>query len=474
MQVSAIPNLTSEPVEQNAVKQHNQQHRTRQPDTHGILSRRFYHLREHLQTIQAYELIGEVKEVIGLTVAARGPMVKIGDILVIEPHDGGEAVLCEAVGFREKDVLLMPLGELGSIGVGARVRALGAPLSVTVGPELIGRILDGLGRPMDGKGPLVGVASPIVRPSPSPLSRPPIQEKLSVGVRAIDGLITLGKGQRIGIFAGSGVGKSTLLGMMARGTQADVNVIALIGERGREVREFIERDLGEEGLRRSVVVAVPSDQPALLRIKGALVATAIAEFFRDQGQDVLFMMDSVTRLAMAQREIGLAIGEPPTTRGYPPSVFALLPKVLERTGTSEQGTITAIYTVLVDGDDMNEPIADAVRGILDGHIVLSRKLAHQGMFPAVDILSSVSRLMPRLVDERQRQLVETFRSWTALIREAEDLLSIGAYRRGHNLRLDEALSHREAMEAFLKQRMDESETMENTWIALERAVGPSA
>lgn len=440
------------------------------PFERGMLTRGLYQLRKNLQRIKAFELIGEVKEVIGLTVAARGPTVKIGDVLVIEPRDSKDTVLCEAVGFRDKDVLLMPLGELGSVGVGARVRPLGTPLSVTVGEALIGRILDGLGRPMDGKGPLIGSISPIVRPAPSPLSRPPIHEKLSVGVRAIDGLLTLGKGQRIGIFAGSGGGKSTLLGMMARGTQADVNVIALIGERGREVREFIERDLGEAGLERTVVVAVPSDQPALLRIKGALVATAIAEFFRDQGKDVLFMMDSVTRLAMAQREIGLAVGEPPTTRGYPPSVFALLPKVLERTGTSEQGTITAIYTVLVDGDDMNEPIADAVRGILDGHIVLSRKLAHQGQFPAIDILSSVSRLMPRLVDDQKRQWIETFRSWTALIREAEDLLSIGAYRRGHNTRLDEALSHREAMDAFLKQRMDEYETFDSTWSFLERVV----
>jgi flagellum-specific ATP synthase len=334
-------------------------------------------------------------------------------------------------------------------------------LTVEVGENLLGRVLDGLGRPFDGRGPLNGDAQyPLQNSPPDPLERQRIKEPLPVGVRAIDGLLTCGKGQRIGIFAGSGVGKSTLLGMMARNTTADVNVIGLVGERGREVREFIERDLGPEGLARSVVVVATSDQPALIRLKGAYTATAIAEYFRDKGYDVLFMMDSVTRFAAAQREVGLAVGEPPATRGYPPSVFAIMPKLLERTGPGRAGTITALYTVLVEGDDMNEPIADTVRGILDGHIVLSRRLADRGHYPAIDVLASVSRVMPEVISREHLRAAIQVKEMMAAYQEMEDLINIGAYQSGTNPRVDRAISLIESIRGFLKQDVDEGSTLD--------------
>lgn len=411
--------------------------------------------------VQTIRRNGYVTKVIGLTVESRGPDARIGEICLIRPREG-EPIYAEVVGFRDEMVLLMPLGELGSVGPGSEVRALGSSFRIKLPPKL-GRVLNGLGKGIDGiqegeKGDWV----PIDRKAPNPLSRPRITEPISVGVRAIDGLLTLGKGQRIGIFAGSGVGKSTLLGMIARNTTADINVIALIGERGREVKEFIERDLGEEGLKRSMVVAVPSDEPPLLRMKGAYVATAIAEYYRDKGLDVMLMMDSVTRFAMAGREVGLAVGEPPTTKGYPPSVFASLPKLLERSGTSEKGSITAFYTVLVDADDMNEPISDAVRGILDGHIVLSRDLANRGHFPAIDVLNSVSRLMTEVTDPEHQEKARRVRSLLSAYRDAEDLISIGAYRRGSNKEIDMAISMKPKLDQFLRQRIDEHPSFEET------------
>ncbi|MBQ4151418.1 MAG: FliI/YscN family ATPase, partial [Schwartzia sp.] len=341
-------------------------------------------------------------------------------------------------------------------------------LQVKVGPQLLGRVLDGLGNPMDGKGPILSkLEYPLQASPPDPLHRPRIHESLFVGVRAIDGLITLGSGQRIGIMAGSGVGKSTLLSMIARNTEADVSVISLVGERGREVRDFIERDLGEEGLKRAVVVVATSDRPALVRIKGAMTATAIAEYFRDQGKKVVLMMDSVTRFAMAQREVGLTIGEPPATRGYTPSVFALLPRLLERAGTSEKGSITGIYTVLVDGDDMNEPIADAVRSILDGHIVLSRAIAAQNHFPAIDVLASVSRVMSDVVVDEHMAANRNMRALMAVYKEAEDLIHIGAYVKGSSKKIDEAIEKIDAINGFLCQGVFEQTTFEQTIQQLE-------
>jgi flagellum-specific ATP synthase len=398
-------------------------------------------------------VVGEVTGVVGLVIQSQGPRAMVGELCWVAPHTGDrQGFWAEVVGFQNGKVLLMPLGTLDGLSPGWEVHATGETQPVAVGESLLGRVLDGLGRPMDGFGPLMETQKyPVNAKPPDAMARQRITEPLSTGVRAIDGLITLGKGQRLGIFAGSGVGKSTLMGMLARGTSADVNVIALIGERGREVREFIEEDLGEEGLRRSVVVVATSDQPALVRIRGALVATAIAEYFRDQGRDVLLMMDSVTRLAMAQREVGLAVGEPPATRGYTPSVFAMLPKVLERSGSGAIGTITGIYTVLVDGDDMNEPVADAVRGILDGHLVLSRRLASSNQYPAIDILSSISRTMPNVTESAHRRLAARFRSTLAVFRESEDLVNIGAYQPGANPALDFAINKLPQMNQFLAQ-----------------------
>lgn len=402
-------------------------------------------------------LLGRVTGVIGLTIQSRGPKPTIGELCRLTPGGSNGGLWAEVVGFRDRQVLLMPLGDLDGIGPGWEVRGTGGPLPVGVGPGLLGRVVDGLGRPLDGLGPLdVETYYPVSKAPPSPLERTRIREPLSVGVKAIDGLITCGKGQRMGIFAGSGIGKSTLLGMIARNTDADCSVIALVGERGREVKDFIEKDLGPEGLKRSVVVAATSDQPPLIRLKGAMVATAIAEYFRDQAKDVLLMMDSVTRLAMAQREVGLAIGEPPATRGYTPSVFSLLPRLLERSGTSSRGSITGFYTVLVDGDDMNEPITDAVRGILDGHILLSRRLASQNHYPAIDILGSISRVMVSITSAEHQKAAGQLRSTLATYREAEDLINIGAYQPGSNPSIDLALAKMDDINRFLRQGIEES------------------
>lgn len=397
---------------------------------------------------------GMVSKIIGLMVEASGPRVSVGEYCHILTRDGHE-IPAEVVGFRNSTTLLLPLAELEGIAPGDWVIPQEKKLQVGVGPGLLGRILDGLGRPMDGLQLKTEVSYPLLNQPPNALLRPRIRENLSVGVRTIDGLLTIGRGQRMGIFAGSGVGKSTLLGMMARNTTATVNVIALVGERGRELREFIEKDLGQEGLSRSVIVVATSDQPALVRLKAAFTATAIAEYFRDQGHHVLLMMDSLTRFAMAQREVGLTAGEPPATRGYPPSVFALLPKLLERSGMSEKGSITGIYTVLVDGDDHNEPIADTVRGILDGHIVLTRELAMQNHYPSVDVLQSISRVMADVVTPEHKQLAGMLREHLAIYQEAKDLIDIGAYVTGSNPRIDAALAHIEGIRRFLRQAVNE-------------------
>lgn len=420
-----------------------------------------------ISSVEPMKISGKITQIVGLVIEAQGPCANLGDLCYICPRGEGVNIPAEVVGFRQNRVLLMPIGEMQGIGPGCEVFSAHHTLNVNVGNHLLGRILDGLGNPIDGKGPLeVKQEYPLHAIPPHPLSRLRITETLSVGVRAIDGLLTLGRGQRIGIMAGSGVGKSTLLGMIARNTEADINVIALIGERGREVREFIERDLGEEGLKRSVVVVATSDQPALVRIKGAMTATAIAEYFRDQGKNIVLMMDSVTRFAMAQREVGLTIGEPPATRGYTPSVFAMLPKLLERSGTGEQGSITGIYTVLVDGDDMNEPIADAVRSILDGHIVLSRSIAAKNHYPAIDVLASVSRVMSEIVDKKHNVAAQKLRSIMATYREAEDLINIGAYSTGNNVHIDEAIAKIDAIKAFLQQDVDEKMAIDETIVRL--------
>lgn len=407
---------------------------------------------QHLEEADLIKYTGRVSQVIGLTIEAIGPAVKIGEVCVIYTLKGKAPILAEVVGFRDKKVLLMPLGEMEGIGPGSKVEATGTALEVKVGFELLGRVIDGLGNPIDGKGPISKTKSyPVMGIPPNPLDRKRITDPLPVGVKAIDGMLTIGNGQRIGIFAGSGVGKSTLLGMMARNTEADVNVIALIGERGREVKEFIENDLQEEGLKRSVVIVATSDQPPLIRMKGALLATSIAEYFRDNEKNVMLLMDSLTRFSMAQREVGLAIGEPPVTKGYTPSVFAILPRLLERSGTSDKGAITGLYTVLVDGDDMNEPIADAVRGILDGHIVLSRKLANKNHYPAIDVLSSISRVMPSIADENHLAVANKIKEILATYDEAEDLVNIGAYAKGSNKKIDYAIKKIESINQFLKQ-----------------------
>lgn len=419
---------------------------------------------EAVQNCQSMKLIGKVTQVIGLVIESQGPTVSLGELCYIKSHFPDVLPIpAEVVGFREGYVMLMPVGEMQGIGPGCEVVSAQKTLNVKVGPELLGRVLDGLGNPMDDKGPLLCKTEyPLQADPPPPLTRPRIKDNLYVGVRAIDGLITIGEGQRIGIMAGSGVGKSTLLSMIARNTEADISVIALVGERGREVRDFIERDLGEEGMKRSVVVVATSDQPALVRIKGAMTATAIAEYFRDQGHKVVLMMDSVTRFAMAQREVGLTIGEPPATRGYTPSVFALLPRLLERAGTSEKGSITGIYTVLVDGDDMNEPIADAVRSILDGHIVLSRKIAAQNHFPAIDIMPSVSRVMNEVVSPEHLKAAQQMRQLMAVYRDAEDLIHIGAYVKGSSAKIDEAVQKIDAINAFLCQGIFEVDSYADT------------
>src|SRR6201991_1022491 len=405
---------------------------------------------------------GRVVDLIGLITEATGLEAEVGEVCTIETGRGRASVPAEVVGFRAGRTLLMALGDATGIGPGAKVIASGHPFKVDVSDGLLGRALDGLGRPLDGKGPIASTAwRPAEAAPPDPLSRPRIHERVSLGVRSLDAFVPCGRGQRIGIFAGSGVGKSSLLGMIARSTSEEINGRCLVGERGREVLEFMQRDVGEEGLARSVVVCATSDQPALVRLKAAFTATAIAEYFRDQGRNVMMMMDSVTRFAMAQREVGLAIGEPPATRGYTPSVFAMLPKLLERTGTSPSGSITALYTVLVDGDDMNEPIADAVRSILDGHIVLSRHLAHAGHYPAVDVLASVSRLVGEVTSSEVRAAGEEVRRLMAAYRDKEDLIAIGAYQAGSDPLTDAAIAARTPVDQFLRQRVDDPSTCED-------------
>lgn len=418
---------------------------------------------EHLRQLDPVRVNGKVTQVIGLMVESEGPDASIGDVCYIYPTKSSLPLQAEVVGFRDNKVLLMPLGELQSIGPGCDVVGTGKPLSVQVGSELLGKVLDGLGQPLDGSmlPSRMGHYSTYNKPM-NPLSKPRVKDPISIGVRAIDGLLTIGKGQRVGIFAGSGVGKSTLMGMIARNTSADVNVIALIGERGREVLDFIERDLGPEGLERSVVIVATSDQPALIRMKGALIATTIAEYFRDRGMNVMLMMDSVTRYAMALREVGLAVGEPPAMRGYTPSVFAALPKLLERAGTGPVGSITAFYTVLVDGDDMNEPIADAVRGILDGHIVLNRNIANKGHFPAIDILASISRVMKDIAPEDQIEAADNLKRLMSVYKDSEDLINIGAYQRGSNPEIDESIEAIGRIWNFTKQKVHEKVTLEES------------
>lgn len=395
---------------------------------------------------------GRVSQVVGLTIESIGPAVNLGEICHIYPLKAQTPIIAEVVGFKNNIVSLMPLGDMDGIGPGSKVEATGQSLMVKVDDSLLGRILDGLGNPIDGRGLIDSkLYYPVVNTPPNPLTRKKIRDVLPLGIKCIDGLLTIGKGQRVGIFAGSGVGKSTLMGMIARNTKADVNVIALIGERGREVREFIENDLQDEGLSRSVVVVATSDQPALVRLKAAQLATSIAEYFRDQGNDVMLMMDSLTRFAMAQREVGLAVGEPPVTRGYTPSVFAIMPKLLERAGTSEIGSITGMYTVLVDGDDMNEPVADTARGILDGHIVLSRSLANKNHYPAIDVLASISRVMPNIIDDEQKQTANEIKNLMAVYKEVEDLINIGAYVKGSNTNIDRAIEKIIYINKFLRQ-----------------------
>ncbi len=410
-----------------------------------------------IDTLDTYKRYGKVKRVVGLMIESRGPESSIGDLCYIYAGSTNKTKIpAEVVGFKEENVLLMPYLQVTNISPGSIVEATEEPLTVKVGSGLVGQVLDSFGLPLNESSLPKGLTSvPTDQSPPNPMKRPPIHEKMEVGVRVIDSLLTVGKGQRVGIFAGSGVGKSTLMGMIARNTNADLNVIALIGERGREVREFIDRDLGPEGLKRSIVVVATSDQPALMRLKAAYTATAIAEYFRDKGLNVMFMMDSVTRVAMAQREIGLAVGEPPTTKGYTPSVFAILPKLLERTGTNEHGTITAFYTVLVDGDDLNEPISDTVRGILDGHIVLDRQLANKGQFPAINVLKSISRVMNQIIDSNHRSSASKLRDLLSTYLNSEDLINIGAYKRGSSREIDEAIKYYPKIISFLKQNVED-------------------
>lgn len=407
--------------------------------------------------------VGKVVQIIGLIIEADGPKASIGDLCYIYNRLDAEPIWAEVVGFKTSKILLMPLGSMEGLMPGAVVMNSGSSMKIKVGPQLLGRVLDGLGRPIDNLGDinsqsLYSTQADII----NPLNRQLIRTPLSLGIRAIDGCITAGKGQRLGVFAGSGVGKSTTLAMMAKNTNADLNVIALIGERGREVREFIESTLGPEGMKRSIVVVATSEQPSLVKIKAGFVATAIAEYFRDQGKDVLFMLDSVTRIAMAQREVGLAVGEPPATRGYTPSVFALMPKLLERAGSNEHGTITGLYTVLVEGDDFNEPISDTARSILDGHIMLSRELAHKNHYPAVDVLQSVSRVMKEVTDKEHVVSAGKLRTLLAGFKKNEDLVNIGAYVDGADPVTDQAIKYMTKINEFLQQSVDEKTTYDET------------
>ncbi len=418
-----------------------------------------YHKR--LLDANTTNLTGTVSRATSMLIESHGPEVHIGELCKLTTQSNDEPVLAEVVGFKNNKTLLMPIADMNGISPKSEVVATGQQLTVKLGMSLKGRILDGLGNPMDNKGPIdYDEVRPLHNEAPGPLDRPLIAEPISTGVRAIDSLLTCGKGQRMGIFAGSGVGKSTLLGKIAKSSMADVNVIALIGERGREVREFIENNLGEEGIKKSIVVVVTSDKPVVTRLKGAFVATTIAEYLRDQGLNVMLLVDSITRLANAQRELGLAIGEPPTTKGYTPSVFSMLPKILERTGITSKGSITALYTVLVDGDDFNEPVTDAVRATLDGHIILSRKVAAQNHYPAIDILNSVSRCMIDIVSPEHMQAAQRMRSAYAIYKEAEDMINVGAYVEGKNRRIDYAISRYDLITGFLKQGVDETNNFE--------------
>lgn len=417
-------------------------------------------LGRHIKIVESTRPVrhnGKVTKVVGLVMEGYAPGASVGEFCTVYPKESGLPIQCEVVGFSDEKILLMPLGEVRGVGPGSMIHATGASASVAVGPGLLGRTIDGLGSPIDGLGQVVAKKEyPLHCTPPGPLGRKRIDKPLNVGIRSINSMLTVGKGQRIGIFAGSGVGKSVLLGMMARNTEAQVNVIALVGERGREVKEFIERDLGEEGLRRSVIIVATSDQPPVIRMRAPLLATAIAEYFRDEGKDVLLMMDSITRYAMAQREIGLAIGEPPATKGYPPSVFAHLPKLLERAGTSDgKGTITGFYTILAEGDDVNDPVADAARSILDGHIVLTRDLATQGHFPAIDVLQSISRVMNDIVGAEHRQFAQKARAVLATYKKAYDLISIGAYKAGSDPKIDHAIKVIDRVNEFLRQDVTE-------------------
>ena len=415
-----------------------------------------------------YKKMGRVSKVIGLTVESIGPDAKLNDVCKILLRDKpGQHINAEVVGFKDNRIVLMPFENVDGIGPGCIVENTNEALNVNVGEGLLGKTVDGLGVPTDGSELQSFERYPVEQTAPDPMDRVIINEILPLGVKAVDGLLTIGKGQRIGIFAGSGVGKSTLLGMFARNTKADINVVALIGERGREVREFIERDLGEEGMKRSVVVVATSDKPALIRNKAAKTATAIAEYFRNQGKDVLLMMDSLTRFSMAQREIGLASGEPPVTRGYPPSMYSEMPKLLERAGNSDKGSITGLYTVLVDGDDFNEPITDTARSILDGHIMLSRRLAHKNHYPAIDVLQSISRCMSQIADKHQKELAGRLKNVMATYTEAEDLINIGAYKSGSNKNIDYAISKIDKVNEFLMQATDEKITFEDEIRRLE-------
>lgn len=411
---------------------------------------------------------GKIENIVGMSIEASGGRGAIGDICRIYSAESNSQVLAEVVGFKSDRMLLMPYQNMNGLAPGSFVRNTGRRLRLQVGDFLRGRIINAMGKPIDGLEPFPeGDSYYVDSPYINPLTRPPIRERVDFGVRAIDSTLTIGKGQRIGIFAGSGVGKSTLMGMIAKNVKNDINVIALVGERGREVLEFVQKDLGEEGMRRSVLVVATSDQPAMLRMKCPSVATAIAEYFRDQGKDVLLMMDSLTRFAMAQREIGLAVGEPPVARGYTPSIYAELPKLLERSGNFERGSITGVYTVLVEGDDTNEPIADTVRGILDGHIVLSRKLANANHFPAIDVSASISRLMVEIVSPKHRELASKLRDILSVYEKNEDLLSIGAYKAGTNPRLDYAISKIDQINAFLMQGINESFSYDESLHQLE-------
>ncbi|MBR5360568.1 MAG: flagellar protein export ATPase FliI [Lachnospiraceae bacterium] len=419
---------------------------------------RYYKLTERTY----YKRLGKVVKIVGLTIESLGPEAKLNDLChIIIDQETGKRVLAEVVGFKDKSLLLMPYDSVEGVGLGCIVENTNKPLSIPVSNKLLGHVLDGVGRCDDMGDTSLWEEYPVEEMPPDPMERTIINEVLPLGVKAVDGLITVGKGQRIGIFAGSGVGKSTLLGMFARNTTADINVIALIGERGREVREFIERDMGEEGMKRSIVVVSTSDKPALMRKKAALTATAIAEYFRDQGKDVLLMMDSLTRFSQAQREIGLASGEPPVTRGYPPSVYAEMPKLLERAGNSDKGSITGLYTVLVDGDDFNEPITDTARGILDGHIMLNRKLAHKNHYPAIDILQSISRCMSQIATKDHKAWAGKLKNVLATYNEAEDLINIGAYKSGANPSIDYAIQKINSVNEYLCQDVDTKYSFED-------------